>query len=88
MCKGYSWRVSYTPFDRAGKFDPIPDKWCDTLAEARRVIRDNGPMDRMPGDYDVIAEATPILDIPPMRTPRGVDIHYFWWTGRNVREFV
>lgn len=88
MCKGYSWRVRFVNLDEAREFRPLPTEWFDTLAEARKSIRGRGPMGRRPEEYGVIAAAVPICDVPPTRTPRGVDIHYFRWTGREVREFV
>ncbi len=97
MCKGYKWMLRYSRFDKAGKYNPIHDEWHATLAEARKAVRSRGPMDRSPDEWDgntipaamgVIAEAVPICDVPPMRTPRGVEVHYFRQDGSGVREFV
>lgn len=88
MCKGYSWMVQYVKFDTAGKCSPIPNKRYGTLAEARAAIRGRGRMDRRPEVSGVIAEAIPVSDVPPMRMVRGVHVHCFCWTGRDVREFV
>lgn len=88
MCKGYIWKVQYGCFDTSGKYDPIPEEWCDTLAEARKLIRTRGPMDRRPEEYGVIAQAVPVRDIPPNYVARGVDVHYFRSTSRGIREFV
>lgn len=73
MCKGYKWRVTYYRQLR----NPRPEEWFETLAEVRARVREHC-MDGMHPEYSgMLAAAAPICDVPPMRTARGVEVHYF-----------
>lgn len=82
MCKGYKWRVWYY----RQLSNPRPVEWFETLTEARESVRRNGLAGMSPDYSGMLAEAVPICDVPPMRTPRRAEPHYFMSKSGRIVE--